>query len=40
MIEAGCKGERADILQSGIVYAMALAVIGHFITLFINRAAA
>ena len=34
------KGNRADILQYGVVYAMAFAVIGLFITLIIHRAAA
>ncbi|MEL7013405.1 MAG: hypothetical protein AAFO72_09000 [Pseudomonadota bacterium] len=31
------KGNRADILQYGVVYAMAFAVLGLFITLIIHR---
>ncbi len=31
------KGNRADILQYGVVYAMAFAVAGLFLTLMIHR---
>ncbi|WP_238366520.1 hypothetical protein [Mesobacterium pallidum] len=31
------KGSLADILQYGFVYAMMFAILGLFITLFINR---
>ncbi|MEL7279429.1 MAG: hypothetical protein AAFY35_05735 [Pseudomonadota bacterium] len=31
------KGNRADIVQYGVVYAMGFAVLGLFITLIIHR---